>query len=260
MYQYITVTYMYQLSRPIGQNNLANPVVAVPPPLPPLDPARTRAVHRGGPVPVVNVNIPAAPVVAAVVPPGPVVGVPQFGGGGAPVVAAAVPPAPVIAAAAAPPVVAVPLAGARARQAQQQVRQQMAHAAVNPNNNQPIVIADADAQQIRRGGRGPDLNGALNGMHGLMGNAERMIARAMGGRGHDNGPESPRRANLRRRDDITNTMTKLMTLRAMLVQQNMATNLVDSQIHELMNQQAVIGNPGPAPNQQAGIGIRGPAP
>ena len=74
---------MYQLSRPIGQNNLANPVVAVPPPLPPLDPARTRAARRGGPVPVVNVNIPAAPVVAAVVPPGPVVAVPQFGGGGA---------------------------------------------------------------------------------------------------------------------------------------------------------------------------------
>ena len=86
--------------------------------------------------------------------------------------------------AAAPPVVAVPLAGVRARQAQQQVRQQMAHAAVNPNNNQPIVIADADAQQIRRGNRGPDLNGAVNSMHGLMGNAERMIARAMGGRGH----------------------------------------------------------------------------
>ena len=74
---------MYQLSRPIGQNNLANPVVAVPPPLPPLDPARTPAARRGGPVPVVNVNIPAAPVVAAVVPPEPVVAVPQFGGGGA---------------------------------------------------------------------------------------------------------------------------------------------------------------------------------
>ena len=162
--------------------------------------------------------------------------------------------------AAAPPVVAVPLAGVRARQAQQQVRQQMAHAAVNPNNNQPIVIADADAQQIRRGNRGPDLNGAVNSMHGLMGNAERMIARAMGGRGHGQDPESPRRANLRRRDDITNTMTKLMTLRAMLVQQNMATNLVDSQITELMNQQAVIGNPGPALNQQAGIRTRGAAP
>jgi len=253
-------------------------VVAVPPPLPPLDPARTRAARRGGPVPVVNVNIPAAPVVAAVVPPGPVVAVPQFGGGGAPVGGGGAPVggggapvggggAPVVAAAAAPvvaaaapPVVAVPIAGVRARQAQQQVRQQMAHAAVNPNNNQPIVIADADAQQIRRGNRGPDLNGAVNSMHGLMGNAERMIARAMGGRGHGQDPESPRRANLRRRDDITNTMTKLMTLRAMLVQQNMATNLVDSQITELMNQQAVIGNPGPALNQQAGIRNRGAAP
>jgi hypothetical protein len=49
--------------------------------------------------------------------------------------------------AAAPPVVAVPLAGAKARQAQHQVRQQMAHAAVNPNNNQPIVTTDANAQQ-----------------------------------------------------------------------------------------------------------------
>lgn len=237
---------MYGLSRPIGQNNLANPVVAVPPPLPPLDPARTRTVRSGGPVPVVNVNTPATPIMAAVVPPGPVVAVPQFCGGGAPVAAAAAAAVPQ-AAAAAPPVVAVPLAGARARQAQQLVRQQVAHAAVNPNNNQPIVIADADAQQIRRGNRGPDLNGALNGMHGLMGNAERMIARAMGGRGHDKDPESPGHVNLRRRDDITNTMTKLMTLRAMLVQQNMAMNLVDSQITELMNQQAVIGIRGPAP-------------
>lgn len=97
-------------------------------------------------------------------------------------------------------------------------------------------------------------------MHGLMGNAERMIARAMGGRGQGQDPESPRRANLRRRDDITSTLTKLMTLRAMLVQQSMATNLVDSQINELMNQQAVIGNPGPAPNQQAVVGNPGPTP
>ena len=230
-------------------------MVAVHPPLPPLDPART----------VVNVNVPAAPVVAAVVPPGPVVAVPQAGGGGAPVAAAVAPVAAAAAAApvataAAAPVNGVPLAGARARQAQAEVRRQMAHAAVNPNNNQPIVIADADAQQIRRGNRGPDLNGAVNSMHGLMGNAERMIARAMGGRGQGQDSESPRRANLCRRDDITNTLTKIMTLRAMLVQQNMATNLVDSQINELMNQQAEIGNPGPAPNQQAVVGNPGPAP
>ena len=223
-------------------------MVAVHPPLPPLDPART----------VVNVNVPAAPVVAAVVPPGPVVAVPQAGGAVAPVAAAAA--AAPVATAAAAPVNGVPLAGARDRQAQAEVRRQMAHTAVNPNNNQPIVIADADAQQIRRGNCGPDLNGAVNSMHGLMGNAERMIARAMGGRGQGQDPESPRRANLRRCDDITNTLTKIMTLRAMLVQQNMATNLVDSQINELMNQQAVIGNPGPAPNQQAVVGNPGPAP
>jgi hypothetical protein len=76
-------------------------------------------------------------------------------------------------------------------------------------------------------------------MNELMCGARRMIDSAMGGRG--NGPESPGSVSLRRRNDLTETMTKLMTLRGMLVAQNMSTVQVDVQINDLMSQQIAIG-------------------
>ena len=72
-----------------------------------------------------------------------------------------------------------------------------------------------------------------------------MIDSAVCGRGGQ-GPKSPGSANLRCQNGMTDSMTKLMTLRGMLLAQNMPTALVDAQIADIMTQQSNIGT-GTAP-------------
>jgi hypothetical protein len=80
---------------------------------------------------------------------------------------------------------------ARAAHPHALVIRQMVAGAVNLQNNQPAVIADTEAEQICCG-KGPDLNGAVVGLHKLMGRARNMINGAMGGRQHIKSPQSKR--------------------------------------------------------------------
>jgi hypothetical protein len=81
----------------------------------------------------------------------------------------------------APPPVLGGALQARAAHACALVNRQMAAGVANRQQNQPAVIADAEAKQICSG-KGPDLNGDVVGLHKLMGCARNMIDEAMGGR------------------------------------------------------------------------------
>jgi hypothetical protein len=167
-------------SQPRSQNNVLNPVVQPQPPLA----VDHLAPHGGAAAPNAGVIIVAPPpqdTTAVVTPPPPggggvVLAPPAIPNGGGGAAGGAPPAAPAVGFAIA--VLADPLSDTttprvgtvayqRAQAARRVTQRQMADAAVGGGNRTPTILATADAGQIRRG-RGPDLDGTVGTLNGLL--------------------------------------------------------------------------------------------
>jgi hypothetical protein len=90
-------------------------------------------------------------------------------------------------------------------------------------------------------GRGPDLNGTVISLNGLMDRARGIIEMSIGGsRVAPAHVESPSTKRKQAHTANITTLTGLLNVRGMLVAQGMSTTAVDTQIKDLIAKQANI--------------------
>ena len=228
-------------SQPHSQNNVLNSVVQPQPPLA----VDHLAPHGGAAAPNAGVIIVAPPpqdMTAVVTPPPP-------GGGGVVLAPLAIPNGGVGAAGGAPPAapavgfaiaaLADPLSDTttprvgtvayqRAQAARRVTQRQMADAAVGGGNCTPTILATADAGQIRRG-RGPDLDGTVGTLNGLLERTHSMINSSLNA-GARSSAESPESKTIRKFGTVTSC------LGGMQVDQGVSTAAIDNAIDKLQSE------------------------
>ena len=224
-------------SQPRSQNNVLNPVVQPQPPsaVDHLSPHGEAAAPNDAGVIIV---VPPPQDTAAVTPPpgggGVVLATPPAipnGGGGA---AGGAPPAGApadgfaIAAALADPLsdTMTPRVGTvayqRAQAARRVTQRQMAAAAVGGGNRTtPTILATADAGQIRRG-RGPDLEGTVGTLNGLLERTHSMINSSLNA-GARSSAESPESKTIRKFGTVASRLEGLYKVCGMQVDQGVST-------------------------------------
>ena len=237
-------------SQPRSQNNVLNPVVQPQPP----SAVDHLAPHGGAAAPNAGVIIVVPPpqdTMAVVVTPPP----PGGGGGGVLLAPPAIPNGGGGAAVGAPPAapavgfaiaaLADPLsdtttprvgtvAHQRAQAARRVTQRQMAAAAVGGGNRTPTILATADAGQIRRG-RGPDLDGTVGTLNGLLERTHSMINSSLNA-GARSSAESPESKTIRKFGTVASRLEGLYKVRGMQIDQGVSTAAIDNAIDKLQSE------------------------
>ena len=134
------------------------------------------------------------------------------------------------------PPLSVVLSQSRTRglKARRVTQRQMADAAVGGGNCTPTILATADAGQIRRG-RGPDLEGTVGTLNGLLERTHSMINSSLNA-GARSSAESPESKTIRKFGTVASRLEGLYKVRGMHVDQIVSTATIDNAIAKLENE------------------------
>ena len=122
----------------------------------------------------------------------------------------------------------------RAQAARRVTQRQMAAAAVGGGNRTPTILATADAGQIRRG-RGPDLDGTVGTLNGLLERTHSMINSSLNA-GARSSAESPESKTIHKFGTVASCLEGLYKVRGMQVDQGVSTAAIDNAIAKLQSE------------------------
>ena len=110
----------------------------------------------------------------------------------------------------------------------------MAGAAVGGGNRTPTILATADPGQIRRG-RGPDLDGTVGTLNGLLERTHSMINSSLNA-GARSSAESPESKTIRKFGTVTSCLEGHYKVHGMQVDQGVSTAAIDNAIAKLQSE------------------------
>ena len=110
----------------------------------------------------------------------------------------------------------------------------MAAAAVGGGNCTPTILATADAGQIRRG-RGPDLDGTVGTLNGLLERTHSMINSSLNA-GARSSAKLPESKTIHKFGTVTSRLEGLYKVHDMQVDQGVSTAAIDNAIAKLQSE------------------------